>query len=213
VDERDERRTDDVADPDLAELLGRYADDLTGRVDVEAALEVVQRRARSRRRWRVATSTLTAAAAAVVLVAGTATLVDDDQVTVRSPDATGVAAAPSVASTAGPTVPTDTTTPATVATTPPTAPPTSLPASPGVAPTTQPATTTTFAAIGGSIVVRLAGEAVALDREPSPAPGWTVRIDDAGPTRVRVRFERDGQRSEIRVEVRDGELVPQVVEQ
>ena len=46
-----------------------------------------------------------------------------------------------------------------------------------------------------------------------PAPGWSYRVDDDGPTRVRVRFERDGQRSEIRVDLEGGGLVPEIIEQ
>ncbi len=62
-------------------------------------------------------------------------------------------------------------------------------------------------------MVTSTGGAVALAVDPSPSSGWTYRIDDDGPTRVRVRFERDGQRSEIRVELRDGRLVPEIIEQ
>jgi hypothetical protein len=161
----------------------------------------------------------------VVLVAGIAALGDDGPATVQTPAATGVVTAPSDASTARSTTPVTAIAPA-LTTTPPTAgvtaAPTPPPAAPEVAPTmpsstvvstTQAPMTTTFSSVGGSIVVRAEGGAVALDRDPSPTAGWTSQVDDDGPTRVRVRFERDGQRSEIRVDLRDGELVPEIVEQ
>ena len=42
---------------------------------------------------------------------------------------------------------------------------------------------------------------VALVADPVPSGGFSVRIDDNGPDRVRVRFEKDDQRSEIRVDL------------
>ena len=66
----------------------------------------------------------------------------------------------------------------------------------------RPARSTTFDSSGGSITVRLAGGAIALAGDPSPSAGYSVRIDDNGPDRVRVRFESDAGRSEIRVDLR-----------
>ncbi len=60
--------------------------------------------------------------------------------------------------------------------------------------------------------MRLAGGAIALAGDPSPRAGYSVRIDDNGPDRVRVRFESDAGRSEIRVDLQGGELVPEIIE-
>ena len=56
--------------------------------------------------------------------------------------------------------------------------------------------------------MRLADGRIVLAGDPVASDGWTVRIDDNGPTRVRVRFEAGSQRSEIRVDLEDGSLVP-----
>lgn len=58
---------------------------------------------------------------------------------------------------------------------------------------------------GGSVVVRYRPGEVRL-QAATPAPGYEVEIDDAGPPRVRVEFE--GADSEVRVEIRweDGGL-------
>jgi hypothetical protein len=69
-----------------------------------------------------------------------------------------------------------------------------------------------YEGIGGSITVRLSGGTVTLASAPTPSPGFTVRVDDDGPDRVRVRFERDDERTEIRVELEDGRLVPTIEE-
>ena len=51
MDDRDE--LDDQLDDDaLGAVLRRHAEQLTGAIDTEGALEDVQRRARTRRRWR-----------------------------------------------------------------------------------------------------------------------------------------------------------------
>ena len=65
---------------------------------------------------------------------------------------------------------------------------------------------------GGSISVRMDGGVLAIDGEPRPTPGWSVRVDDDGPTRVRVRFERDDRRSEIRIDLVDGRLEPRITD-
>ncbi len=107
--------------------------------------------------------------------------------------------------------------PTTVPAVPPTFPATTVPVQPVPPPTAPPTTapsasTETYDGIGGSITVRLSGGTVALVGDPSPAPGYTTRVDDNGPDRVRVRFERDDARTEIRVEVEGGELVPEIIE-
>jgi hypothetical protein len=184
---------DELDDRELAAALRGRADELTaGVVDTEAALDVVRHRGRSRRRWRAATAGVLAAAAASVGVLAVTSVTGDDQV-VRTP-----ATSPVV----------DTTT------LPPTAPPTTLAPS-----TTSPSTTevtaptlVTYDSTGGSITVRLAGGAITLAEDPVAAPGFSVRIDEDGPDRVRVRFERDEQRSEIRVELENGVPVPEIIE-
>ena len=67
--------------------------------------------------------------------------------------------------------------------------------------------------IGGSITVRVADGQISLvgDRR-TPTAGWSTRIDDNGPDRVRVRFELDDRRSEIRVDLIDGEPVERITE-
>ena len=92
------------------------------------------------------------------------------------------------------------------------------PAAPAVTPaaTTTDAvaapTTSTYTSIGGSITVRLADRRISLDGAPNATSGWSTRIDDDGPDRVRVRFELDDRRSEIRVDLEDGRLVQQIIE-
>ena len=136
---------------------------------------------------------------AIVLV-GVATLGRDDGGVVRGPAATPPipsmsAVAPTTAPSTTATVPAVDTAPVTTTTT--TAPPTSA------APTITP-----FSSVGGSIEVRLADGRIDLAGDPVASDGWTVRIDDNGPTRVRVRFEAGARRSEIRVDLEDGSLVP-----
>ncbi len=69
------------------------------------------------------------------------------------------------------------------------------------------ASTRTYQATGGSIRVRLAGNAPTLDTV-SPAAGYDYTVHDNGPTRVEVRFTRAGREvSRIDVEVEVGHLV------
>jgi hypothetical protein len=75
-----------------------------------------------------------------------------------------------------------------------------------------PTSTYPYTSVGGSIVVRLRDGGIALDGTPAPAPGWLVRIDEDGPDRVRVRFELDDRRSEIRVDLDDGQPVVEITE-
>ena len=104
---------------------------------------------------------------------------------------------PVVTAVVDPTVPATTTTDVVVD---PTVPPATSPMPP---PAPTPAR---YDSTGGSISVRIAGGVLVIDGEPRPAPGWSVRVDDDGPTRVRVRFERDDRRSEIRIDLVDGRL-------
>lgn len=64
---------------------------------------------------------------------------------------------------------------------------------------------------GGKVVIRYRPDEVELEAA-TPAPGFDVEIDDAGPQRVRVEFESDTE--DIRVEARwkDGTLDVEVSE-
>ncbi len=217
-----DRELDDVDDRELGAMLRRHADALTGPVDTDRALAVVLRRARSRRRWRVAVTTGAAAAAAAVIVVGAGLLTSDSSGTVRTPAASidgPATAGPSTVAprptraTAPPTTVPRVAPPRTTAPPPTVGPTTALPTTAPTASPPTPAPTTTFSSAGGSIVVARAGGAISLAGDPVPSVGWSVRIDDDGPTRVRVRFERDSRRSEIRVDLRGDELVPEVIEQ
>jgi hypothetical protein len=207
----------------LDTALRQHADRLTaGVIDVPADYDAVARRARARRgRWMaVATSVAAAAAVAGVLVVASAT---GDRATIRSPatapiPAPPLATSPSPTSTVPtpteptPTAPPLTTSPATSTIAPlPATPPATLPAAPPTVPAAEP-TTETYEGIGGSITVRLSGDTLILATAPVPAAGFTASVDDNGPDRVRVRFERDDQRTEIRVDLEDGRLVPRIEE-
>ncbi len=51
---------------------------------------------------------------------------------------------------------------------------------------------------GGTVVVEASGGAVSLV-SAVPNPGYEVEVDDAGPDEVRVEFESDDSKSEVRV--------------
>ena len=57
----------------------------------------------------------------------------------------------------------------------------------------------TINSVGGTVVVRYRPGEVEL-QAATPAPGFAVEIDDAGPPRVRVEFDSD--EVEARIEVR-----------
>ena len=119
-----------------------------------------------------------------------------------------------VPSTAPPSTPGPTSTNSTTATSSSTPTTSATAGTPATQPRPTPAapSASTYTSAGGSIVVTLANGAVSLADDPSPSPGWSYRIDDDGPSRVRVRFERDGQRSEIRVDLQGDQLVPDITE-
>jgi hypothetical protein len=220
---------DGLDDAELAAALRDRADALTVDVlDTDAAFGAVTQRARARRFRRSAATGALAAAAAAVGVLVVTSVAGDEQV-VRTP-----ATSPTVPATVTTALPESTRVETTIASTtvPPVAP-TIVAPNPSVAttaasqspPPTEPATTpappsappptstvTTYDSSGGSIDVRLAGGAIALARDPSPRAGYSVRIDDNGPGRVRVRFEGAAGRSEIRVDLQGGELVPDIIE-
>lgn len=72
-------------------------------------------------------------------------------------------------------------------------------------------TTSTFAADGGSITVRLENGALTLVGI-SPNGGFTAETTEAGATRVEVRFESASHESRIRVDVVDGAMSPTIEE-
>ena len=213
-------------DQDIAIALGRRADELAPDLDTDSAWERVARRGGARRRWRAAVTAVGTAAAAVVVVVVMITVAGGGRETVRAP-ATQVVVpttapssppAPTEALTTPTTVPSapgPTSTPVMPATTlettagQTTSPPVATTAPPVIAP---PASTSTYNANGGAITVRLTGSQIALASDPVPTSGWSGRIDDNGPDRVRVRFEMGDQRSEIRVDLVDGQLVPRITE-
>ena len=226
---------DELDDGELAAALRDRADALTvDVVDTDAAFAVVRRRARTPRRWRGAAGGALAAAAAVVGVLIVTSVAGDDAV-VRTPgDGAGRPRRRPHSPTADDRVDHDgrrrRSSPGTdVARTddaggaPPCpderrcrhraaerrrrAPIDARPAADQLGdddgPTTAPAARSPCAWQAG--------------RSPSPATRRRRRatacaIDDNGPDRVRVRFELDDQRSEIRVDLEDGQLVPEIIE-
>jgi hypothetical protein len=199
----DDLHDDDLHDDELARALHQHAVELTGGLDVADALASVQQRGRARRRRRVIVTGVGAAAASIVLVAGLLAVASDDRELVRAP-----ATEPTVAPTT--TLPPSTTTPptttvTTATTVPPATTPTTTPPSVATAPEVR-----TYESTGGSIRVHHADGAIALDGEPVPNSGWTARIEDNGPNRVRVRFERGNEHSEIRVDLVNGQLVDRI---
>jgi hypothetical protein len=58
---------------------------------------------------------------------------------------------------------------------------------------------------GGTVVVRHRPGEVEL-QAATPASGFSVEIDDSGPTRVRVEFENDDDDIRVEIRWRDGEL-------
>ena len=198
----------DLADDELAAALGELARSLTGTLDVEQALDRTVVRVRARRGRRLVATT--AAAATVVGLVAMAAATGDGRPSVRTPATAPVASSPAP-STPEPvrTAVVDPIVPATTATAvvaDPTVPPAASPV-----PTPAP-TPARYDSTGGSISVRMDGGVLAIDGEPRPAPGWSVRVDDDGPTRVRVRFERDDRRSEIRIDLVDGRLEPRITD-
>ena len=181
-------------------------------------------------RRQLALAGLWAAATAVaVLVVWTGVRVVADDVTEPLPLATGAApvaagaAAPPAGSTpttvagAGPsatTTPTTAATPADTSAPSPATAPTSTTAGPTTASTAPPPAasepwTRTATGRGGTVTVRFTASTVELV-VATPASGYTVEVDDAGPDRVRVSFD-DGEQ-ETRIEARPGEDAPTVTE-
>ena len=66
-----------------------------------------------------------------------------------------------------------------------------------------------YSSAGGSIVVRLLDGQASLVSS-SPSPGFSAEVSDNGPTRVEVRFSNGQTEWRIRVDVVNGELVPDI---
>lgn len=94
-------------------------------------------------------------------------------------------------------------TPTTTATTPASTSPTTTPP----APVTQ-----TFSGVGGSVTVRMQNGTLTLVSS-SPAAGFAADVRKASGDRVEVRFESSAHRTEIRIDLVGGSMVPDIREQ
>jgi len=116
-----------------------------------------------------------------------------------------VASSTSTSNATATSLPPDTTSPTTASTTSPTtssSAPSSAPSSTDPAPEWS---VRTVNSAGGTVVVRHRPGEVEL-QAATPASGFSVEIDDSGPTRVRVEFEADDDDIRVEVRWRDGEL-------
>jgi hypothetical protein len=68
-----------------------------------------------------------------------------------------------------------------------------------------------YSSSGGSVTVRLADGQVSLVSS-SAAPGYAAEVHDNGPTRVEVRFSDGRTEWRVRVDVVDGQLVPEITQ-
>ena len=102
-----------------------------------------------------------------------------------------------------------------------TVPSTTLPTTGGSSSTvtSSPATTVpeswsirTIPTAGGTVVVKYRTGEVVLEAA-SPAPGYSVEIEKAGPPKVEVEFESVDDKVEVKAEWSDGDLVVEVSEE
>jgi cytoskeletal protein RodZ len=100
---------------------------------------------------------------------------------------------------------TSTSTASTTVTTGTTAPSSTSPSAPASTDAAAEWSVRTVNSAGGTVIIRHRPGVVEL-QAATPASGFSVEVDDSGPTRVRVEFESDD--ADIRVEARwqDGEL-------
>lgn len=172
-------------------------------------VELTPRFRRARQRRQAATAAMSAAAAVVLVVAGAYALGSEDPQRIDTAgDDTSTSVTSSTSTTSTTTTPTSTTVPtSTVAPAPTTVPGTGngsattvAPAPvPGALPTTAAPTTTeavggteTLTSSGGTATVRWSATSATV-LATSPAAGWTLeRVEQKSPTRVEVRFRRDG---------------------
>lgn len=222
---------DDFDDQDLRSRLERLAGPGP---DASSAYADVRRRVRTARRRRSALAVGGAGTAVVALIALAVTSGDGRSERRISPAETGPPAsvddaAPGKTGTTttarpAPTsgvpvielpVPTDIA-PSSSASPPSVAPGTtagtvSPPASATPPPASSISITRSYESIGGRITVRLGARVVGLVSFETTT-GFTARIDDDGPERVRVRFESPDHESRIEVEAVGGDLVPRIDE-
>ena len=147
-------------------------------------------------------STESTAPDGTTLGTGTVTTVASGGTVVTSPIVPNV----STASTAPGT--TSGATPTTTAAVPSSSPSTSVPT-----PSTNPPAliTETFSGIGGSITVRLQNGSLTLVSY-NAASGFTADVQNSSGDRVEVRFESEGQRTDIRVDIAGGSMSPRIDE-
>jgi hypothetical protein len=191
-------------DPLDAKLRRRFGGGASSDADPDVVLDAMRpqlQRARTRRRAAIASAVGGIAAIMVVLVLVLAGGSGSDS-SVRTPPASQGPV------TTGP--PTPTTAPTT-----PTGPadtvPETVPTTTNGAPSSPADQETSYSSDGGSIVVTFAGGEVSLSSS-SPAAGYTAEVHDNGPARVEVRFSNGQTEWRIRVDVVDGQLVPEVTQ-
>lgn len=209
--------------------------------DVETALAGVSVRARKARHQQIV-ARVGAAAVVLVVGVGAVLAMGNGGDRAVIPADTGLLPTLTVPPTLpGPTTPTVPTTPPTptATTTPDTTATTAPIAGPPVGPTTSPAPTTagttvpseapgpttepatsnpvpaddeqTIPSTGGSIRVRLSEGALSL-RDTQPVAGYTPKVEDDSPDRVRVRFESQQRSYRITVTIRGGRISSDVTE-
>jgi hypothetical protein len=219
----------DATDPLDAELRRRFMAGSSTDSDPDAVLDTMRprlQRARTRRRMSVASAVGAVAAVAIVLLFALGSGGSDGG-SVRTPPASRspIVTVP----------PAPTTAPPGDAATPDTTlsggnggdgsnvgPPASIPGDtvPGEGGNDTTVTTSpsppvssehSYTSDGGSIIVLLADGQVSLVSS-APASGFAADVHDNGPTRVEVRFTNGQTEWRIRVDVVDGQLVPEITQ-
>ena len=145
-------------------------------------------------------STVSTTPDGTTLGTGTVTTVGNGATTVTSPTGSSVST-PSTAPGA-----TSGSVPSSSVSTPFSSPATTTPATNPPAPITE-----TFSGIGGSITVRLQNGSLTLVSY-NAASGFTADVQKSSGDRVEVRFESEGQRTDIRVDIAGGSMSPRIDE-
>ena len=222
----------DAPDPFDDELRRRFASGATGDADPDAVLDAMRprlQRARTRRRASIAGALGGAAVVVVVVLFVLGAGGGGNTGSVHTPPATHspvrtLPTAPTTGPSGGSATPDSVPAPiddhgvdaASGATTPTT------PEAPGDAtatsvppaltpPANEPPSDTSYSSDGGSIVVRLADGALSLVSS-APAPGFSADVHDDGATRVEVRFSNGSTEWRIRVDLVNGQPVPEVTQ-
>ncbi|MDO8363734.1 MAG: hypothetical protein Q7V88_12615 [Actinomycetota bacterium] len=219
-------------DPELERLLGRAGGAFP---DVNTAYSRVQGRVRQVKRRRMMVATTAACGvlfAGAVLAAGrgndSRTLQPGGSSDLSAPDTSGITDSTTGDSTDDSTVASvddttatstdnssvDTTvdgsnggsTPSSTPGTTPVTQPTTAPTQPTTPATNPVSETKTFSGVGGSLTVKLQNGSLSIIGGPTPAAGFTVRIDSSGGSRVEVRFQSDSHETRIRVEIANGAI-------